>query len=317
MRSSTSWNGGSPRSSRRSGRRPASTATRARSRPRCGNGPSACSRDSSGPSARRRRRLATRPVTGEAATPETDRTPADERPAPDADRKTRSAEAVGMRQPGTVRLDRATLLAWLALSRTGALAPGADVGATSLAWYDDLRLAAGPRRRAPWDRLRRRRGVGHRRPGARPARTPASVDDRPPGALSRCAGCSTPGSRTTSSGSPSASTAGKASTTSIRIGLRRRSAGPSASTPSTPAEAGPTRADERDRQPPDGRGRRGRLSSGPASARSTCRFRRRARPGRAAQTADGRSDAAYPSRIRRRSDVGGVPCASTDSRCVR
>ena len=42
---------------------------------------------------------------------------------------------------GTDRLDRATLLAWLALSRIGALAPGADVRATSLAWYDDLRLA--------------------------------------------------------------------------------------------------------------------------------------------------------------------------------
>ena len=39
------------------------------------------------------------------------------------------------------RLDRATLLAWLALSRIGALGPGADVRATSLAWYDDLRLA--------------------------------------------------------------------------------------------------------------------------------------------------------------------------------
>jgi hypothetical protein len=40
------------------------------------------------------------------------------------------------------RRDRATLLAWLALGRTGALAPGADVAATSLAWYDDLRMPA-------------------------------------------------------------------------------------------------------------------------------------------------------------------------------
>ena len=38
------------------------------------------------------------------------------------------------------RGDRAALLAWLGLGRTGALAPGADVAATSLAWYDDLRL---------------------------------------------------------------------------------------------------------------------------------------------------------------------------------
>jgi hypothetical protein len=36
---------------------------------------------------------------------------------------------------------RATLLAWLALSRTGELAPNADVAATSLAWFDELRLA--------------------------------------------------------------------------------------------------------------------------------------------------------------------------------
>jgi hypothetical protein len=35
---------------------------------------------------------------------------------------------------------RATVLAWLALGRTGGLAPGADIAATSLAWYDDLRM---------------------------------------------------------------------------------------------------------------------------------------------------------------------------------
>jgi hypothetical protein len=39
------------------------------------------------------------------------------------------------------REDRAALLGWLVLSRTGELAPGADVGLTSLAWYDELRLA--------------------------------------------------------------------------------------------------------------------------------------------------------------------------------
>jgi hypothetical protein len=37
------------------------------------------------------------------------------------------------------RSDRAALLAWLGLGRAGALAPG-DMAATSLAWYDDLRL---------------------------------------------------------------------------------------------------------------------------------------------------------------------------------
>jgi len=36
---------------------------------------------------------------------------------------------------------RAALLGWLALARTGELAPRADVAATSLAWYDELHLA--------------------------------------------------------------------------------------------------------------------------------------------------------------------------------
>jgi glycosidase len=38
--------------------------------------------------------------------------------------------------------DRAALLGWMALSRLGQLAPGADVGATSAAWFDELRLAS-------------------------------------------------------------------------------------------------------------------------------------------------------------------------------
>ncbi|MEX1170299.1 MAG: alpha-amylase family glycosyl hydrolase [Chloroflexota bacterium] len=40
----------------------------------------------------------------------------------------------------TDRRDRAALLVWLGLARTGELAPGADVAATSEAWYDELRL---------------------------------------------------------------------------------------------------------------------------------------------------------------------------------
>ena len=39
------------------------------------------------------------------------------------------------------RGERAALLGWLVLSRLGAIAPGADVAATSLAWFDELRLA--------------------------------------------------------------------------------------------------------------------------------------------------------------------------------
>jgi hypothetical protein len=40
----------------------------------------------------------------------------------------------------TDRRDRAALLVWLGLARTGELAAGADVAATSEAWYDELRL---------------------------------------------------------------------------------------------------------------------------------------------------------------------------------
>ncbi len=39
------------------------------------------------------------------------------------------------------RVDRAGLLGWLVLGRTGDLAPAADVAATSRAWYEELRLA--------------------------------------------------------------------------------------------------------------------------------------------------------------------------------
>ncbi|MGK2851962.1 MAG: alpha-amylase family glycosyl hydrolase, partial [Candidatus Limnocylindrales bacterium] len=42
---------------------------------------------------------------------------------------------------GLDRADRAVLLGWLALSPMGSLAPGADVAATSAAWFDELRLA--------------------------------------------------------------------------------------------------------------------------------------------------------------------------------
>jgi hypothetical protein len=39
------------------------------------------------------------------------------------------------------RADRAALLGWLVLSRLGTMASGADMAATSAAWYDELRLA--------------------------------------------------------------------------------------------------------------------------------------------------------------------------------
>jgi hypothetical protein len=53
--------------------------------------------------------------------------------------RTRTERGFGLAAP-TLPADRATLLGWLALSRTGELAPGADVAATSGAWFDELRL---------------------------------------------------------------------------------------------------------------------------------------------------------------------------------
>ena len=52
-----------------------------------------------------------------------------------------AAAAYGDAATDAPREDRAGLLGWLVLSRIGELAPGADVGATSLAWYDELRMA--------------------------------------------------------------------------------------------------------------------------------------------------------------------------------
>ncbi len=46
----------------------------------------------------------------------------------------------GADEPGS-RVDRAALLGWLALSRTGELVVDGDVDATSRAWYDELRLS--------------------------------------------------------------------------------------------------------------------------------------------------------------------------------
>ena len=86
------------------------------------------------------------------------------------------------RRHGLDRRDRAALLAWMALSHTGALAPGADVAATSLAWYDELRLPVGARRRAPRHRVRRGRGLGRHRPGPGPARAAPAVGDARVGA---------------------------------------------------------------------------------------------------------------------------------------
>jgi hypothetical protein len=52
-----------------------------------------------------------------------------------------ASTAYGDGEAELARDDRAALLGWLVLSRIGELAPGADIAATSLAWYDELLLA--------------------------------------------------------------------------------------------------------------------------------------------------------------------------------
>ena len=81
-------------------------------------------------------------------------------------------------EPGLDRRDRATVLAWLILSRTGALAPDSDEAATSLAWYEELRLPDRPRRRPARRRVRRGRGVVDRGSRPCPARPAPPVDHR-------------------------------------------------------------------------------------------------------------------------------------------
>jgi hypothetical protein len=52
----------------------------------------------------------------------------------------RDVAAVPSRASSLDRRERAALLGWIAFGRMGELAPGADVAATSRAWYDELRL---------------------------------------------------------------------------------------------------------------------------------------------------------------------------------
>ncbi|MDH4141281.1 MAG: alpha-amylase family glycosyl hydrolase [Chloroflexota bacterium] len=54
--------------------------------------------------------------------------------------RARVEAAFGAPLPDLSSSDQAALLAWLALSRIGALAPTGDVAATSSAWFDELRL---------------------------------------------------------------------------------------------------------------------------------------------------------------------------------
>ncbi|MGZ8513921.1 MAG: alpha-amylase family glycosyl hydrolase, partial [Candidatus Limnocylindrales bacterium] len=54
--------------------------------------------------------------------------------------RTRTGRALPAMTDLPGRVDRAGLLGWLVLARTGELAPSADVAATSRAWFDELRL---------------------------------------------------------------------------------------------------------------------------------------------------------------------------------
>ena len=211
---------------------------------------------------------------------------------------------------GLDRDERATLLAWLALSRAGALAPGADVAATSLAWYDELRLPgalvaglhdAGFGEGDAWtvtDRVRVLLAL------PRPS-TMEGLRGQP------TRGCWTRGWPARTSGSPSASIPGRASNTSIGTGSRTWSTGRPVWMPSI-----------RDRRCARRRPPAPTFGPGcppprkrPAIASIACGRPSRPEPRRSAARAE--PDAPYPRRIRRRSDVGGVPWARTDSRCGR
>ena len=55
--------------------------------------------------------------------------------------RSQTAAALGGRVERQSRTDRAALLGWLLMARTGELAASAEVAATSRAWFDELRLA--------------------------------------------------------------------------------------------------------------------------------------------------------------------------------
>ena len=207
---------------------------RAPSRPRCGGAPSACSHDR----VNRRSAAAAR----REATPEADQNAAANADA-GAETEKQRARTRWMRSRRPFGSTARRCSRWLALSRMGRSprapmsGPRASPGTTT----------CDSRRRSSQDSMGPASTKARRGPS--PTRCVSCSHSRVRRrSAARCAqpmrGCSTPGSRMTSSGSPSGSTAGKASTTSIRIGLRRRSAGPSASTPSSAGEAGPTRADD-------------------------------------------------------------------------
>ena len=236
------------------------------------------------------------------------------------------------RPHGLGRRDRATLLAWLTLSQTGGLAPGADVAATSLAWYDELRLPGAL-------------VAGLHDTGFGEGDAWAITDDvrvllalpRPSAIRGSARVVAGPAARGVAGaarrrGSRSGSTPGRASSTSTATGSRDllslgrpprhdRRAGRS--------DRGGQRAC---RGPSRGRGRGGRLSRGPAARESSAaaapKARRHAGPKAAAAPAKRPAKKGSPPRRPRKpratraGSAGGATSAAcrgpmTDSRCGR
>ena len=212
----------------------------------------------------------------------------------------------------TLPADRATLLGWLALSRTGELAPAADVAATSRAWFDELRLiaplAAGYRTAGldegeAWavaDRVR----VLLRLPRPSGIRGPKRTAD---------ARLLEAGSPTTSSGPRSASTPGKASSGSIATASPRCSAGRRASTRSKPTRRRTPPWPGAGWQPPR-RQAIGWMRCGPRSRDRRPRSRQAAKPGRKPSGGHPRTRSHAPAPRADRPDGGSVAagaCTST------
>ena len=242
-------------------------------------------------------------------------------------RRGRAADPPPMRRPvdraGLDRRDRAALLAWLALSQIGELARAPTWPRHEPAWYDELRLpgalVAGLRRRRASTRARRGRS-----PTASGSCSPCRARRRSagPSATAPTRRLSTRGWRSRRSGSRSASTRWEGveyldrdrfdgllgwavRLDAIDVRDARRAAASSAvdgsacPRPPRPPATGSI-ACGRPRRAPAGR-RSAEAKPKPAPKRTSAP---RPRVGRLSR-----------SRIRRSSDVGGVPWAMTDSRC--
>ena len=227
---------------------------------------------------------------------------------------------------GLDRRDRAALLAWMALSHTGALAPGRRRRGDQPGLVRRAAAAVGAGRRPARHGLRRGRGVGRHRSGPRAPRAAPAVGDARLGRASRPRGCSTAWLALEMTRVAIGVNTWEGVEYIDRDRFRELLAWAVRLDTIDGGRGAPARLERADRGTA-GRGRRvGRLSDRPAAGGARAVARRHGRAGRAARgrpagrrprARRARPRPGYPSRIRRRSEVGGDPWASTDSRCGR